>query len=120
MQSADRLSSATAQAIFRHLPGERVAVDAEEIGRFSQVAVHLLQGLGDEPLLELPLRVLVANALQEQFRHQVFELVLHCHQSSSRPVRRRYASRYLSRVRATTSSGSDGTGGCLFQWIRSR
>ena len=41
----------------------------------------------------------------------------HCR---SRPVSRRKASRYFSRVRCTTSSGSAGTGGCLFHWIASR
>jgi len=42
------------------------------------------------------------------------------HHSSSRPVRRRNASTYFSRVFSTTSSGSDGTGGCLFQRMCSR
>ena len=36
------------------------------------------------------------------------------------PASRRSASTYFSRVRVTTSSGSDGTGGCLFHLICSR
>ena len=36
------------------------------------------------------------------------------------PVSTRYASRYFSLVLRTTSAGSAGAGGCLFQWMDSR
>src|SRR4029453_4910841 len=39
---------------------------------------------------------------------------------SSRPVKRSKASRYFSAVRSTTSGGSSGAGGALFQAISSR
>ena len=70
-------------------------------------------------ILEFGNGILELNALVDHFVDQLFELVGNGH-SSSRPVSRVNASTYFSRVFTTTSSGSDGTGGCLFQRIRSR
>src|SRR4026209_2357302 len=113
-------SGRPSEAVFGHLAGEGVPVDAEQIGGFTQVAVGLEQHLHDELLLELPLRLVVADPSRHHLVHQLFELFTQRHQRTSFPVRRRNASRYLSRVRITTSSGSEGTGGCLFQLIFSR
>ena len=73
-----------------------------------------------KPLFEFPLRVLVADAPGHHVVDQSLELFAQRHYCRTFPVRRRNASTYFSRVRATTSGGSDGTGGCLFQPICSR
>ncbi len=77
-----------------------------------------------EPPLELAGGVGEVDALVHHLGDEAVEVAVHesarLDQARSVPVSRRKASRYLSRVRATTSSGSEGTGGCLFQWMRSR
>ena len=110
----------TAEAMLGDLPAERVPVHAEQVGRSAQVPVGFGEDVGDIPLLELPLRVFITDAARHHVVDEALELLAEKGQSSSLPTSRRYASRYFSRVCATTSSGSDGTGGCLFQWIRSR
>ncbi len=91
----------------------------EHVGGIADVAVRSLERAGDEHLLELPPRVVIENALFEEFLDELLELIAHG-QRSSCPDRTRKASTYFSRVRRMTSSGSDGTGGCLFQRISSR
>ena len=81
---------------------------------------HWLRTRDDEPLLELADRIVELDAAVDHLFDQALEPIADHGQSSSRPVRRRNASTYFSRVFATTSSGSDGTGGCLFHRIRSR
>ena len=71
----------------------------------------------DEALLELADGVVELDAVVDHLLDQALEPIADHDQSSSRPVRRWNASTYFSRVFATTSSGSDGTGGCLFQRI---
>ncbi len=79
---------------------------------------HAAQHPDDEALLELVDGVLELDALV----HHLFDQFVEAFgdHASSRPVRRRYASMYFSRVFMTTSSGRDGTGGCLFHLIASR
>ncbi len=96
-------------------------MQAEHLGRLAEVALAPLQGARDEQLLEFAAGVLIVNALVEHLRYQPLHLVAHGGlYTSSRPDNRRNASTYFSRVRATTLSGSDGTGGCLFHLISSR
>src|SRR5262245_57084256 len=113
------VSRGSLQPILRDLATERVAMHSQQVGSLSEITVCLEQHMGDELLLELAMRILVADALADHFVDQTFELLPH-HGWSSSPVRRRYASRYFSRVLNTTSSRNDGTGGCLFQPISSR
>jgi hypothetical protein len=67
-----------------------------------------------------------ARAMNERdaaFEHRLdeaVEVLAHGYRASSRPVSRRYASRYFARVRSITSAGSEGTGGCLFHLMSSR
>src|SRR5262249_6060688 len=104
--------------VLGHLAGEGVAVDAERVGGLGQAAVAVPQDAGNEPLFELLHGVLELDAPVD---HLVDEFLQPFGDHwSSRPVSRRKASTYFSRVLATTSSGSDGTGGCLFHRIRSR
>ncbi len=96
-------------------------MDAQLGGGVREVSVGVGQRSLDEPPLEFPAAVLEANPAlhhlidetQQQFSHGR----VYC---KSRPVSRRNASRYFSRVRSTTSSGREGTGGCLFQRMDSR
>src|SRR5438067_8867095 len=106
--------------VFRHLPGDGVAMKAEHVGSIPHVALRALQRARDEHLFELAPGVLVVDTLVEHLRYQALDLIPHGAYTSSRPDRRRNASTYFSRVRWTTLSGSDGTGGCLFQRISSR
>ncbi len=106
-------------SILAHLPRDRVSMHAEHLGGVADVAFRSLKRARDEHLLELSPRIVVQNALFKKFLNELLELIAHG-QRSSRPDRSRNASRYFSRVWRTTSSGSDGTGGCLFQRMRSR
>src|SRR5688572_805292 len=115
-----QLNSGAPQPVLGDLPTERIAVHSEQIGGLTQVAVGFGQDVADKLLLELPLRVFVAHAPRDHFIDEALELLLDRHYGSSCPVMRRYASRYFSRVLSTTESGSEGTGGCLFQRISSR
>src|SRR5882724_8399781 len=115
-----RLSCPPLYLVLPHLPGEGVAVHAEGTRGFGQAAVALGQHARDEALLEFPDRIVELDAAIDNFLDEAFEPIADHDQSSSRPVRRWKASTYFSRVFATTSSGSEGTGGCLFQRIRSR
>ena len=105
--------------IFRDLPRDGVAMHPEQLGGVADIPFRSLQRAGDEHLLELASCIVVEDSFFEKFLYEPFELVAHG-QRSSRPDRRRNASRYFSRVRRTTSSGNEGTGGCLFQLMRSR
>ncbi len=69
--------------------------------------------------LELPHGIFEMDALVDHLLDQPLQAVGN-HQASSRPVRRRNASTYFSRVFSMTSSGREGTGGCLFQRMCSR
>src|SRR3954451_6215881 len=104
--------------VLAHLARQRVAVDAEDVRRLGHAAVRLAEHAHDEALLELAHGVVEPHALIDHFLDEPLESV--GDHSSSRPVSRRNASTYLSRVFRTTSSGSDGTGGCLFHLMRSR
>src|SRR5262245_42608309 len=106
------------ELVFTHLAGEGVAVHAEGAGRFGQAAVGLSEDPGDEALLEFADRIVELHAALDHLFDEPFEPI--GNHASSRPVKRRNASTYFSRVFATTSSGSEGTGGCLFHLIRSR
>src|SRR4051812_48077946 len=114
------LSCPSFDLVLAHLAGQRVGVHAELAGGFGQAAVALLQHPGDEPFFELPHRIVELDALVAHLLDQPFEPIADHERSSSRPVRRSKASTYFSRVLATTSSGREGTGGCLFQRMRSR
>ena len=94
-------------------------MDTEKLGSVADVSLGALQGSRDEHFFELAPRVIVKDALVQEVLDQFFELIPHGYWSS-RPVRSRKASTYFSRVRRMTSSGSEGTGGWLFQWISSR
>ena len=76
----------------------------------------------DQPRLERLASFVEGDAALEHLGHEPIEEVAEAvgAHSRSRPVSRRKASRYFSRVRRTTSSGNVGTGGCLFQRIASR
>ena len=93
-------------------------MDAEALGRFAEAAVVLTQHPHDEPLFEFMNGVVEQHASFDHFIDQLLQ-ALGDH-ASSFPVNRRKASTYFSRVFRTTSSGSAGTGGCLFQRIASR
>ena len=88
---------------------------AERARGFRETPVTLPEHARDEPLLELADRIVENDAAIDHFLDETLEAVADHEASSSRPVRRRNASMYFSRVLATTSSGSEGTGGCLFQ-----
>src|SRR5437773_9488551 len=120
--------------VLPHLPRERIAVDAKGVGRFGETPIRSAEHAGDKALFELVDRVLELDAAVDHFFDQSLQAFrdhsrstvgsvtadrLHPYSSSS-PVRRRYASMYFSRVLSMTSSGNDGTGGCLFQRMRSR
>src|SRR5690349_9016589 len=107
--------------VFRDLAAEGVAMQADQLRGAADVALAQLQGMDDVAALELPPRILVQDAVFHHLAHQRFQFGAHAGQApSSRPVSRRNASMYFSLVRATTSSGRDGTGGCLFHRIDSR
>src|SRR5437773_2670762 len=92
--------------VFAHLAGEGVPVHAEGVGGLGEAAVGLPEDAGDEALLELADRVVELDAALDHFFDEPLQPV--GNHASSRPVRRRNASTYFSRVFATTSSGSDG------------
>src|SRR3954463_10131120 len=119
-RSPSRLSCPSFDLVLAHLAGQRVAMHAELAGGLGQAAVALFQHPGDEPLFELPHRIVELDAFVDHLLDQPFEPIADHERSSSRPVRRWKASTYFSRVLATTSSGKEGTGGCLFQRMRSR
>src|SRR5262249_19042058 len=114
-----RVSADAFEPVFRNLPRDCVAMQTEHLGGIPDVSLRPLQGAGNEHLLELTPRVVVEDPLSQKFLHEPLELIAHG-QASSRPDSNRNASMYLSRVRRTTSSGNEGTGGCLFQRICSR
>src|SRR6187431_1507861 len=97
--------------VFRDLSRDGVAVEAEDFRGIADVSLRLLQGAGDEHLLEFAPRVVIQDSLFEELLHELVELIAHGH-TSSRPESNRNASTYFSRLRAITSSGSEGTGGC--------
>src|SRR5260221_441837 len=101
-----------------HFAGQRIAMNAERVGRSRQIAFHFSKHLRDETLLELPDRVVEQHPFVDHLPEEPLEAIRN--HASSRPVRRRKASMYFARVFSTTSSGSDGTGGCLFHAMRSR
>jgi hypothetical protein len=105
--------------VFADFPCDRVAMKAQHLGGIADVAFRTLERAGDEHLFEFPPRIVVEDSLFQKFLDELLELIAHG-QRSSRPDSRRKASTYFSRVRRITSSGSDGTGGCLFQRISSR
>src|SRR5262245_46592273 len=100
--------------VLDHFAAEGVAVHAEGVGRLGQAAGAFSQDFREEPLLELPDGVVELDVAIDHLLDQTFEAIAD-HYSSSRPVRRSNASTYFARVLTITSSGSDGTGGCLFQ-----
>src|SRR3954453_8408291 len=104
--------------VFPHLPGEGVPVHSQRFCSAGERAVATAQNAGDEALLELVDGILELDALVHHFFDQSVEAF--GNHARSRPVRRRYASRYFSRVLMITSSGRVGTGGCLFHLIASR
>src|SRR6188472_3714185 len=95
------------------LAGQGVAMHPERIGGLAEVAVAAVDDFHDEAAVELARRILVVDAFLDHLGDQLVKQLVHA-VTSSRPVSRRYASRYFARVFWTTSSGSDGTGGCLF------
>ena len=89
-----------------------------QIDRMDQTDCAPTEDARDEALLEFVHGIVELDAFFDHFFHEPFETIgNHC---SSWPVRRRNASTYFSRVLATTSAGREGTGGCLFQRMRSR
>jgi hypothetical protein len=56
---------------------EGVAVDPEVLGRAREVAPVVLNDAGDEPLLELSLRVGEANPLVDHLDDERIQLLLH-------------------------------------------
>jgi len=113
-------SGSLLEPVFHHLARDRVPVEPQETGGVADVAVRPLQRATDEQLLELASGIVVHHALVEHLLDEAFELVSHGDYRRSWPVSTRNASTYFSRVRAMTSPGSEGTGGCLFQRISSR
>src|SRR6478672_9705899 len=107
------LSCPTFDLVLAHLAGERVAVHAQRAGGLRQAAVALAEHANDEPLLEFSNRIVELDAAVDHFLDQTLEPIADHVRSSSRPVSRRNASTYFFRVFSTTSSGSEGTGGCL-------
>ena len=106
--------------VLRHFSRDGVPVQAQQVSSGAEIPSRPLKGARDEKLLELPTRVLVMDALVEHVADEPLQLIAHAAYTSARPLRRRNASTYFSRVRSTTASGSEGTGGCLFQRISSR
>src|SRR5262245_57771285 len=64
-------------SVFGDLAGDGVAVDAEQLGGFAEVAFRPLQGPRDRELLELAADVLVVDALLQHVRHQPLEGLAH-------------------------------------------
>src|SRR5437870_2930863 len=121
------LSRPALDLVLPDFAAERIAVDAEDVRRLGQAPGRADQDPDDEALLEFANGVVELHALVDHLFDKLFEpLGYHHHtsgargHSSSRPMRRRKASTYLALVCITTSSGSEGTGGCLFQRMRSR
>src|SRR5215510_16383681 len=84
----------TLDLVLAHLPGERVAVHAEGVGGPGEAAVRFPEDPGDEPLLELPDRIVELDAALDHFLDEPVEPV--GNHASSRPVSRRNASTYFS------------------------
>src|SRR5688572_30040197 len=114
------MSRAAAQPVGGDLPAQRVAVHAEQVGGAAEVAVGFGENVRDVALFKFPLRVVEADATVHHVVDEALELLAERRHSSSFPESRRNASTYFSRVRAMTSSGRVGTGGCLFHRICSR
>src|SRR5437870_9652837 len=143
-EGPSRLSRPSLDFVFAHLPRERVAMDAERVGRLRQAAVELAEDARDESFFELVHRVVELHPFVHHFLDELLQPLgdhLFSFRAGAPPparllgdsaprngsglsrslsVRRRNASTYFSRVRATTSDGNDGTGGCLFHRIDSR
>src|SRR4029077_10328015 len=113
------LSRALLYPVLVHLPAQRVPMQAGHAGGFADVVVRFGERAGDEDTLELALGVVEEDAAVDHLLDEGRQVVAH-HHCRSFPVSSRYASMYFARVRWTTSSGSEGTGGCLFQPICSR
>ena len=90
----------------------------QRVGGFRQTSLSAAENADDESLLEFVHGVVELDATLDHFFDQLLQAF--ADHWSSFPVRRRNASTYFSRVLTTTSSGSDGTGGCLFHRICSR
>jgi len=120
LSGPSRLSCPSLYLVLTHLPGQRVAVHAQRARGLREAAVALIEHAGNESLFELAHRIVELNAAVHHFLDETLESIADHDRSSSRPVSRRNASTYLLRVLATTSSGREGTGGCLFQRICSR
>ena len=63
--------------ILRHLPRDRVAMEAEHPSRVAQVAFRPLKGPRDEHLFELPPGIVVENALVEHLQNELLQLIAH-------------------------------------------
>ena len=103
--------------VLGHFAAQRIPVDSQLVGRLGKVAVGTGHDARNEPALEFARCLRKADAPLNHFFYQSIELFVHC---SSRPLSRRNACTYFSRVFSITSSGRLGTGGCLFQRIDSR
>src|SRR5688500_17928415 len=57
-------SSTSLEAVLGDLPGERIAMNPEDFCGLAEVSIGLREDVGDELLLELPLRVGIAHALR--------------------------------------------------------
>jgi hypothetical protein len=95
-------------------------MEPEEFGGIGNAPLRALQSVCDEDPLELRPRIFVAHTAIEHLLNERVELIAHGSYCRSRPDSTRNASTYFARVCCTTSSGSDGTGGCLFHAIASR
>src|SRR5687768_13137449 len=101
--NTDYRSGRTFDSVLRHLPGDGVAVQAEQLGGIPNASPGALQGAGNEDLLELPPGILVEDALVEHLLDEPVELIPHvtrapgrrgagrlrctCHGSCARPPR---------------------------------
>src|SRR6266487_944799 len=112
------LSCPPLDLVLPHLPGESVPVHPESIGGLRKAPGTLTEDARDEALLEFVHGVVELDASVHHLFDEPFEAI--GNHRNSWPVRRRNASTYFSRVFATTSAGREGTGGCLFQRMRSR
>src|ERR1700752_3289776 len=75
-----------AKAVFGNLPAQGVAMDAEDIGRLTQVAIGLTEHMGDELLLELAPSVFETHTAGHHFVDQAFELFFQHHEGAMPPV----------------------------------
>src|SRR5437870_1936994 len=72
-EGPSRLSRPSLDFVFAHLPRERVAMDAERVGRLRQAAVELAEDARDESFFELVHRVVELHPFVHHFLDELLQ-----------------------------------------------